>query len=595
MGKCVEVISQRRRLAISRLFAFSALAVFLHSIAGFAAETSQPLAASGEASQQAAQPPPAQQSSDQTLMDGLFFGQTAPLLNGSEYPGLANLHISGFLQNTTGVWADSEAITYNSSKSSLAIERNLLQLDINYDLNQSNKFFLRFWGVYEPPYPFESGRQSNAILNGPAENASAAHDFYNQYVIREVWWKNILGPLTTFTGRQIVVWGESVSFRVGDVINPQDLSWNFGFANLEQSRLPLWMIHPILNLPDAGPASANFIEGVFAPAWQPLYANVGYPDARNQGHYDVAGSVSILAPFGARFDRRPYPIQFPIQAITHHLPPSAAAFPQFTQICPTCPPPSNSRWKLPADTLENSEEGFRLHSVVGNGELAAFYWHAHQSGPAGFVRGGGNVYNFLLCGYPGYNDIGITANHPLYLPDISSELPFVIRAEGVWQDRTPFRTQSSKVPTGVIFSSTLNTMLALDLDQVYTPSITQTGALTANLEWQNYTILSPSGDLVYQGYAEKWRHNEENVLLNIGTSWWWGAIAPTWTSIYNPDGNTFLLFPNLVLTPPWTDRYLMKLEYVGVLGTDKYAAFAGGAFKGKSILLTQFQYNFDLL
>ena len=26
--------------------------------------------------------------------------------------------------------------------------------------------------------------------------------------------------------------GESLAFRIGDVINPQDLSWNFGFAKL---------------------------------------------------------------------------------------------------------------------------------------------------------------------------------------------------------------------------------------------------------------------------------------------------------------------------------------------------------------------------
>jgi len=39
----------------------------------------------------------------------------------------------------------------------------------------------------------------------------------------------------------------------------------------------------------------------------------------------------------------------------------------------------------------------------------------------------------------------------------------------------------------------------------------------------------------------------------------------------------------------------MRLQYVGILGNDKYAAFSGGIVKGKSILLTQFQYNFDLL
>jgi hypothetical protein len=36
------------------------------------------------------------------------------------------------------------------------------------------------------------------------------------------------------------------------------------------------------------------------------------------------------------------------------------------------------------------------------------------------------------------------------------------------------------------------------------------------------------------------------------------------------------------------------LEYIGIQSNDKYSAFAGGVFKGKSILLFQFQYNFIL-
>ncbi len=96
-------------------------------------------------------------------------------------------------------------------------------------------------------------------------------DYYNQYNVRDAYWKSVNGPLTLFMGRQIVTWGESLAFRVGDVINPQDFTWNFGFSNLEQSRLPLWMVHPILNLPSWGPLTANFVEGVWTPAWQPMY------------------------------------------------------------------------------------------------------------------------------------------------------------------------------------------------------------------------------------------------------------------------------------------------------------------------------------
>jgi len=45
----------------------------------------------------------------------------------------------------------------------------------------------------------------------------------------------------------------------------------------------------------------------------------------------------------------------------------------------------------------------------------------------------------------------------------------------------------------------------------------------------------------------------------------------------------------------WTNKYLLTLQYVGVLSNDKFSAFAGGNFRGKNILLTQFQYNFDLV
>ena len=145
------------------------------------------------------------------------------------------------------------------------------------------------------------------------------------------------------------------------------------------------------------------------------------------------------------------------------------------------------------------------------------------------------------------------------------------------------------------YSSTLNTLVALDLDDLETPWLSSTGGLTTNLEWNNYTILSPNKDFVYGGYAERWRHNEENLLFNASTSWWWGAVVPTFTSIYNPDGNTWELFPNVVFTPPWTNKYSLMLQYIGILSNDKYSSYAGGVFKGKSILLMQFQYNFDLI
>ena len=120
-------------------------------------------------------------------------------------------------------------------------------------------------------------------------------DFYNQYGIREMWFKHRWGPLQFFVGKQIVTWGESLAFRVGDQINTQDLSWAFGFSNLEQSRIPLWMIHPILNLPSAGPFSSNFAELVYIPGFDFMYTQVDSPGDSFEGLNDIAGRVNINA------------------------------------------------------------------------------------------------------------------------------------------------------------------------------------------------------------------------------------------------------------------------------------------------------------
>ena len=521
----------------------------------------------------------------------LLVGSNEPFLDLSgSNEWLRGLAVSGFLQNTSGMWANSSALTNFGRQSgehhganSLAVERELMQLDINYRLDSDNHFFVRGWLVYEPPYPWEAGNIAGPTLLYDHSQS----EIYNRYDVRDAYWKSTAGPLTWFLGRQITTWGESIAFRVGDVISPQDLSWNFGFANLEQSRLPLWMFHPILSIPTMGPFGANLLEGIWAPAWQPLYTGVSYADRRYDGLDSVAGSVNLLAPSGGRFDPYPYPFTSPAMTPAG----AQAAFPQATNFTSTF-----QSYRLPADTWANSSEGMRIHTIVENAELTALYWHAHQLNPVTFVNGTPASGQNLQFRYPELNDLGATINRPIYLGgEALAALPLVLRSEGVWQDRTPFNTTNTARPSAVIYSSTLNTLVALDVDDLAAPWLSSTGGLTTNLEWNNYTILSPNKGMVYSGYAERWRHNEENLLFNASTSWWWGAVIPTLTAIYNPDGNTWEMFPNVVFTPPWTNKYSLMLQYIGILSNDRYSSYAGGVFKGKSILLMQFQYNFNLI
>jgi hypothetical protein len=137
-------------------------------------------------------------------------------------------------------------------------------------------------------------------------------------------------------------------------------------------------------------------------------------------------------------------------------------------------------------------------------------------------------------------------------------------------------------------------MLAIDLDQAYAPWLTSTGNLTANVEFNQTTIMDNCKECyVGNDLNERALKNDVNMLFNVGTSWWWADFAPTWTMIWNPKGDTFALFPSLVLNPPWTKKYFMSLQAIEVLGGDKEADI--GLFKGESQLLATFQYNFNVM
>ena len=553
---------------------------------------------------------------------------------------LSGLHVSGFLSQTFGMWQNSENLRqYTASRNSLAKSRTWLQVDENYRLNENNNFFMREWFVYEPPYAWNSANKTGQYAN----------DFYNQYNIRDAWWENKTGPLTTYVGNQIVVWGQSLAFRVGDVINPVDTTWAFGFANLEQSRIPQWMVHPIWNLPEFGPLQSNFLEGVLDPRLQPMWNSCDYADHRYDGECNVnAGTVNNGFGGGVGFDPagpfsstltsatqfypgrnsligpgqvgapQPRPMQFSNYQLSglsianfyctnsqFGLPSTSQPFnPVPKALQRPCINENNAaigQWKVPASTVENWDEGIRFHTLVGGAELTAFYWNAFSQYP--------NIYwqkytNQFRAKFTPNQKVGVTADMPIPMPSSVGEyLPFVGRAEGTYTNHSGvFSFDYVGQPSLVKYTDMVSWMLALDIDQAYAPWLTSTGNLSANLELydeiamdasQNiYDTIGPSNG---GGPGENTTNHKNNVsaLLNVGTSWLWNDIEPAWTMIFNPTGRTFLLFPSVVLNPPWTKAYFMKLQAIEVLSGN--SGSGGGQLKGQSLLTAQFQNNFNLL
>ncbi len=546
---------------------------------------------------------------------------------------LSGLHVSGFLSQTFGMWQNPSALRdFTTSRNNLATSRTWLQVDENLRINENNSLFMREWFVYEPPYAFNSA-------NGLGKYAN---EFYNQYTVRDAWWQNKTGPLTTYVGNQIVVWGQSLAFRVGDVVNPQDTTWAFGFANLEQSRIPQWMIHPILNLPEWGPLSSNFVEGILLPRLQPMWNSCDYADHRYDGECNVnAGTVNNGFPGGVGFD--------PPGRFSGHLA-TGAFYPGRTAVFGSTLPPygqpmQNSRligaplsnmffyctnlgsgaqpfnpvpkglqkncsgngldvgqWKIPASTVGNWEEGLRLHTLVGGAEMTAFYFNSWNLYPNTFWQQ--YTMSFRNKFVP-IQKVGVTGDMPLPMPSSVSEyLPVVGRAEGVYTNHEAVLSfDPVGNPNGVRYTDMASWMLALDIDQAYAPWLTSTGNLSANVELYDEICLDSSQSMFETfgpwtgGGIESETNIKNNVsaLFNIGTGWLWEDIQPAWTMVFNPKGRTTLLFPSVVLNPPWTKKYFMKLQAIEVLGGDSHEQMSGGLLKGQSLLTAQFQYNFNLL
>ena len=556
---------------------------------------------------------------------------------------LSGLHVSGYLSQQFGMWQNPSALRdYTPSRNNLSVARTLFQLDENYRLNENNNFFAREWFVYEPPYSFDSA--NNAAWSAASRNHSSfghfMNGYYNNYQVRDAWWETKAGPLTVYTGNQIAVWGQSLAFRVGDVVNPTDTCWAFGFANLEQSRVPQWMVHPILNLPEYGPFQSNFIEGIWQPGWSPNYwpEQTSDPYGKYIGEGEKAGRALPCLPSAshgpsARFDIH-YTTQQrfglsaellggtviadPVQHIFWACKQFAGANkPGTNPLAPALRNAFNCNlglskhnnpyspigdgsiidigvWNIPGYQPENWNEGLRYHTLVGPAEVTLLYYNDVMNGGspgAAIWHPFTNLYDYH---YQDVQDFGATADAPLpMLTALGEYLPLVGRAEMVYQNHVPFSDADAYNFSAHSYSDVVKWMIALDIDQAYAPWLTDTGNLSANLEVYDQIIMDYKKTFVFNAVSNNMPKNDVSILFNIGTSWLWNDIQPTYTMIFSAKGRNMAIFPAVVLNPPWTKKYFIKIQAIELLGGDKLSGV--GFFKGQSMILTTLQYNFNLL
>ncbi|MGW8322035.1 MAG: DUF1302 family protein, partial [Thermodesulfobacteriota bacterium] len=206
-----------------------------------------------------------------------------------EFVGKATTRTSIRLQHSEGFTYPNDIAAGN-----LVQWRNMAVFEINHDLMNltqdlgilyplraldiAAKYHLVGRFMYEAIY--EVGPQ--AFQDVRANDEANIDNFEQQYDLWEFYVDLSRGPLFLRIGRQNLAWGETDTFRLLDAINPLDNTFGGPFEDLDDRRIPLWMLRGSYNFGTVGPISSAMIEAFWVP-----------------GNWDV--SVAPYAPSGTAY------------------------------------------------------------------------------------------------------------------------------------------------------------------------------------------------------------------------------------------------------------------------------------------------------
>jgi hypothetical protein len=328
--------------------------------------------------------------------------------------GKAQTRTSIRLQDSEGFTSPSNVYVGNlvqwRNLALIEIDHNLRdltdELDILYPLKAlkiRSKYHIVGRFMYEAVYNVgpEAFRD---VRDADRENID---NFKQSYDLWECYLDLSRGPMFFRIGRQNLSWGETDVFRLLDSINPLDNTFGGPFEDLDDRRIPLWMLRGSYNFGNVGPVKSMSLEAFWVP---------GTWDAR----------IAPWAPTGT--------------AYSAPLAPDLARFLTF---------------KYPDRGMDSSRWGFRLQGIVGpNMNLSIGHYRSFLDLPAlrAVVEPGIPLLTSLdqLAFEVSWKPVHITGGSLNYWEPRTNT---VIRAEVAWFWCEPVLIPEENIP--VLFGPTL--------------------------------------------------------------------------------------------------------------------------------------------
>ena len=171
--------------------------------------------------------------------------------------------------------------------------RNLALIEINHDLGELTNTLDILWPLkklqIESRYHLVGRFMYDAVYDVGSDNFKSVkeqdpeniNNFKQAYDLWEAYVDLSRGPVFLRIGRQNLAWGETDLFRLLDGINPLDNTFGGPFEDLDDRRIPLWMLRGTIDVGSVGPVSSLVLEGFWVPGpWDARvapFAAVGTP------------------------------------------------------------------------------------------------------------------------------------------------------------------------------------------------------------------------------------------------------------------------------------------------------------------------------
>ena len=507
----------------------------------------------------------------------------------------------GWFRNNSGIFLQDPQF-YGKNNNQLATERTWFRGYVDYKISPQLRLWTAVEMAYEPWYPIESGASTSLSPIQEGKGIWKGSKEYSEYknvndILREAYFEWRPSSLHSIrVGRQIAIWGEALTTRIGDVIHPDNQRFTFAFANLEDTRIPAWMMRGIHDIPSI---SSSF-EWIVNP-------NL----TQNRYRVSMSGSASAFGSPGGRFMPHPetriddlfsahsVPIN-PIVAMMGGFSTDTIIHYPFSRdwvnvgdgtYAPMYAP--SVREKYPS-AWGDLRAGCRTTTTVAGYTFGISYFHTQEYSPltkygralsepviipgVGIIPG---VRDMVLV-HPTKNIIGFYLNKQLPWPG-------VLRTEATYVPDQPFNTFALNDHNAITRRDHIKYLIAYDLQSYFYPAWHKTAPFNVTIEHTG-EILPNNDNIQYAYYDTKMRTWTPTFTANISTNWCYNLISTSVIGSFMPWGRSGLLMPIVTYTPPWRNESLsIEARYINIYGKNDYEGM--GILRDKDMLILTTQFN----